>query len=127
LNPTPKPRSGPTSPGAARPKSARRRSRELALQGLYEWQISRAEVGVVQAHMQEQDEFAKCDRAMFDKLLQGCIEQTASLDALLVPHLDRPVAELSPIEHGVLDKAAVDLRPLEVAAQRQARSTPRTA
>ncbi|WP_310463768.1 transcription antitermination factor NusB [Sphaerotilus sp.] len=170
MNPTPKPRqdtSSTTGPGAARPKSARRRSRELALQGLYEWQISRADISVVRSHMREQDEFSKCDNAMFDALLQGCIEQAPALDSLLTPHLDRPIAELSPIEHGVLmiglyelqhcldvpyrvaineaveltksfggtdghkyvngvlDKAAVDLRPAEVAAQRLARSASR--
>jgi N utilization substance protein B len=167
LNPTPKPRSGTTGPGAARPKSARRRSRELALQGLYEWQISHAEISVVRSHMREQDEFGKCDSAMFDALLKGCIEQAPALDSLLTPHIDRPIAELSPIEHGVLliglyelqhcvdvpyrvaineavelakafggtdghkyvngvlDKAAVDLRPDEVAAQRLTRSAPR--
>ncbi|NBU88342.1 MAG: N utilization substance protein B, partial [Betaproteobacteria bacterium] len=41
------------SPGARRaasksaPKSARRRSRELALQGLYEWLISGTDAGVI--------------------------------------------------------------------------------
>ena len=173
MNPNPKSRPGASSPSSAagpaapRPKSARRRSRELALQGLYEWQISRAEFSVVRSHMREQDEFGKCDNARFDALLQGCIEQAPALDSLLTPHLDRPIAELSPIEHGVLliglyelqhcvdvpyrvaineavelaksfggtdghkyvngvlDKAAVDLRPAEVAAQRLARSAPR--
>jgi N utilization substance protein B len=164
LNPNPK-----SGPGAARPKSPRRRSRELALQGLYEWRINRSDSGVVCAHMREQEGFGQCDSAMLDKLLCGCIEHAGALDALLVPHLDRPLAELSPIEHGVLmiglyelqhcvdvpyrvaineavelaksfggtdghkyvngvlDKAAVVLRPVEVAAQRQARATPRSA
>jgi N utilization substance protein B len=93
----------PRAPGAAaRPKSARRRSRELALQGLYEWQINRAEPGVIDAHMREQGDFDKCDARMFDTLLHGCISQLDALDALLTPHLDRPLSELSPIEHGVL-------------------------
>lgn len=156
-------RRGPP-PGGPRPKSARRRSRELALQGLYEWQISQAKVSVVSSHMREQDEFAKCDTVHFDSLLEGCIDQITALDAALTPHLDRKVGELSPIEHGVLligayelmhcmdvpykvaineavelaksfggtdghkyvngvlDKAAADLRPAEVAAQRQQRA-----
>ena len=144
----------------ARPKSARRRSRELALQGLYEWQLGRAEARTVHAHIREQDEYNLCDSAHFDALLSGCIAQIAELDAQFAPHLDRPVAELSPVEHGVLligayelqhcldvpyrvvineavelakafggtdghkyvngvlDKAAGDLRPAEVAARR---------
>ena len=32
-------------------KSARRRARELALQGLYEWLLSRADAGAVDAHV----------------------------------------------------------------------------
>jgi N utilization substance protein B len=100
--PAHKPRPAAGAAGAARPKSARRRSRELALQGLYEWQISRADVGVVDAHMREQEEHAKSDNAHFVALLHGCIAQIDELDALITPHLDRRIQELSPIEHGAL-------------------------
>ncbi len=104
------PASGAAAGAAVRPKSARRRSRELALQGLYEWQISRADVGVVDAHMREQEEHAKCDNAHFVALLHGCIAQIDDLDALIAPHLDRRVQELSPIEHGVLLIASYELK-----------------
>ena len=96
--------------GTPRPKSARRRSRELALQGLYEWLISRADVGVVMAHMREQDEHGRCDSAHLDALLQGCISQVAELDGVIAPHLDRGVAQLSPVEHAVLLIGTYDLR-----------------
>jgi transcription antitermination protein NusB len=89
-------------PPRDRAKSARRRARELALQGLYMWQINRDEPGVIDAHMREQDDFAKSDRAHFDALLQGCILQREQLDATLLKFLDRPVEELSPVEHAVL-------------------------
>jgi N utilization substance protein B len=151
--------------GGKRPaqKSSRRRSREAALQGLYEWLISGAEVAVVDAHMREQDGFDKCDSAHFDALLHGCIAEASAIDAVLAKHVDRKTTELSPIEHGVLmigayelahcidipykvaineavelaksfggtdghkyvngvlDKAAMDLRPVEVEAARAAR------
>ncbi|MCB0184656.1 MAG: transcription antitermination factor NusB, partial [Caldilineaceae bacterium] len=35
-------------------------------------------------------------------LLHGCIAQAQALDELIVPLLDRPLAEISPIEHAVL-------------------------
>jgi N utilization substance protein B len=150
--------------GGARPKSARRRSREFALQGLYEWLISGSDAGVIDAHMREQEGFDKCDSAHFDALLHGCIDEAAALDAVLARHVDRKTTELSPIEHGVLligsyelkhcidipykvaineavelakafggtdghkyvngvlDKAAADMRPVEVGA---ARGSPR--
>jgi len=103
--------------GAGRPpgkrpaaKSTRRRSRELALQGLYEWLISRADAGVIDAHMREQEGFDKCDAAHFDALLHGCIAEAADLDAVLAKHVDRKTTELSPIEHGVLMIGAYELK-----------------
>ena len=144
-------------------KSSRRRSREFALQGLYEWLLSGGEASVIEAHMREQDDFKKADAAHFDALLHGCVVEAADLDAVLARHVDRKTSELSPIEHGVLligtyelkhcvdipyrvaineavelaksfggtdghkyvngvlDKAASELRPVEVQARRDAR------
>ncbi|MDQ6684598.1 MAG: transcription antitermination factor NusB [Pseudomonadota bacterium] len=92
------------------PSSARRRSRELALQGLYEWLLGGADAGVVDAHVREQEGFAEADEAHFDTLLHGCIAEAAALDALLLPHLDRPVAQLSPVEHATLLVGTYELR-----------------
>ena len=93
----------PVAPKRATPKiTPRRRSREIALQGLYEWLVSGAEVAVVDAHMHEQDGFDKCDRAHFDALLHGCIAEASALDAVLSRHVDRKTSMLSPVEHAVL-------------------------
>jgi N utilization substance protein B len=102
----------PTAPAKKRvaPKSARRRSRELALQGLYEWLLSAGDAKTIAAHMREQDGFEKCDAAHFDRLLAGCIAEAAELDAVLGHHIDRKVEHLSPIEHGVLMLGAFELR-----------------
>jgi len=83
-------------------KSARRRARELALQGLYEWLLSRADAGAVDAHVREQEGFDKCDREHFDLLLHGAIRDAAAIDAALAAHIDRRVELLSPIEHAAL-------------------------
>jgi N utilization substance protein B len=83
-------------------KSARRRSRELALQGLYEWLLGGADAGVVDAHVREQDGFDKCDLAHFDLLLHGVIREAAAIDAVLAAHIDRKAELLSPIEHAAL-------------------------
>ncbi len=90
--------------------SARRKAREFALQGLYEWLLGGADAGVVDAHVREQDGFAKCDAAHFDLLLHGCIAEAKELDALLVVHLDRQTAQLSPVEHAVLLIGAYELK-----------------
>jgi N utilization substance protein B len=96
-------------PPRDRTKSARRRAREFALQGLYEWQVNPREVSSIEANIRELDEFNKCDRLHFDALLQGCIEQRETLDAGLLKFLDRPLVELSPVEHAVLWVGAFEL------------------
>lgn len=106
------------APDAARPRkpavrrsgpSPRRRSRELALQGLYEWLLARSEAGVIDAHMREQDGYTQCDSAHFDALLHGCIRDAATLDAALARHVDRRTSALSPVEHAVLMIGAWEL------------------
>ena len=86
----------------APPKSARRRSREFALQGLYQWLLSGEAATAVAAHVAEQDGFAKCDRAHFDALLAGGIAEAAALDTVLARHVDRKTTQLSPVEHAAL-------------------------
>jgi transcription antitermination protein NusB len=95
---------------AAKPKSARRRSREFALQGLYQWIVSNTDAGAIHAHMMETPSFDKADAAYFDELLHGTIRSSAQLREALLPCLDRPFNELSPIEHGVLLLACEELK-----------------
>jgi N utilization substance protein B len=83
-------------------KSARRRAREFALQGLYEWLLNRADAGAIDAHVREQEGFEKCDREHFDLLLHGAIREAEAIDAALAAHIDRKVELLSPIEHAAL-------------------------
>jgi N utilization substance protein B len=94
----------------AKPKSARRRSREIALQGLYEWLVSGTDAGVIDAHMREQEGFDKADRAHYDALLHGCIAEAVDLDGVLAKFVDRKTTELSPVEHGVLMIGAYELK-----------------
>ena len=100
-------------------KSARRRSRELAVQALYQWQITSAEVinkeqtdtaGAAQAYIRETPDFHKADEAFFTTLYTGVIGNADALRALITPHIDRPLAELSPVEHGILLVAAYELQ-----------------
>ena len=91
-----------TPPRRVQPRSGRRRAREFALQGLYEWLVSGTEAGAIDAHMREQDEFAKCDVGHYQALLDGCIAEAPKIDTLLARFLDRRTALLSPVEHGVL-------------------------
>ncbi len=90
------------SDAKAPPKSARRRSRELALQGLYQWLLNRNDIGAIQAHLHDAQGFNKADREHFDALLGGAVREEERLTAAFSPFLDRTVEELSPVERAAL-------------------------
>ena len=98
------PRTGLTSTGArkAGSKSDRSRSREFALQGLYQILVGKNDVTDIDLFTRDLAGFSKCDSVHFDALLHGCATSAAELDALIVPLLDRPMSEISPVEHGVM-------------------------
>lgn len=98
------PRTGVTSTGArkAGSKSARSRSREFALQALYQHLVGRNPLDDIDAFTRDLAGFGKCDALHFDALLTGCVAQAAQLDALILPRLDRSMAEISPIEHATM-------------------------
>ena len=91
-------------------KSPRRRAREFALQGLYQWQLSGNDLPAIEAHLACAGGFEKVDRSLFDMLLQGAIAEAAELQTLIEPQLDRPYAELSPVERAILLLAAFELK-----------------
>jgi len=88
------------------PRSARRRARELALQGLYAWLVrdteSLQDAGEIEAHLRDEDEFELADAVWFQTLLHGAMKEAPALREKFAPFVDRPLAELSPIEHGIL-------------------------
>lgn len=83
-------------------KSARTRAREFALQALYQHLVGRNAAVDIDSFTRDLAGFHKADSAHFDALMHGCIAEAEALDALISPSLDRPLVEISPIEHGVL-------------------------
>ena len=63
----------------------------------------------VDAFTRDLQGFAKADSAHYDALLHGCVELAEDLDALIVPLLDRKLAEISPVEHGCMWIGAYEL------------------
>lgn len=91
-------------------KSARRRSRELAVQGLYQWLVTKGDVAAVDAFVRETPDFQKSDEAYYKTLFNSVTQSADELRNALIPFLDRPIEELSPVEHGVLLIAAYELK-----------------
>jgi len=99
----------PTSSGTqgrSNARSARRRAREFALQGVYAWLVrgdeSLRDAGEIDAHVRDHDEFLEADASWYKTLLHGVMAQAPDLRERFLPYIDRSINELSPIEHGIL-------------------------
>ncbi|HRD35805.1 MAG TPA: transcription antitermination factor NusB [Rhodocyclaceae bacterium] len=90
-------------------KAARRRAREFALQGIYQWLLSNNSATSIEAHFAQVSGFDKADRELFIELLRGCINNRDALQAGFAPFLSRGVDELSPVEHAILLLSAHEL------------------
>ncbi len=110
--PTPSGKAAGKSPGArkAATKSARTRAREFALQALYQHLVGRNEATDIDVFTRDLSGFHKADSAHYDALLHGCVQEAAELDALIAPRLDRPLAEISPIERAAMWIGAYEFR-----------------
>jgi N utilization substance protein B len=91
-------------------RTPRHRAREFALQGLYQWLLNNEPASSVVGNIRSAHGFEKADGEYFGELLNGAIAQSVELRELIAPTVDRPVAELSPIEHAVLLLGAWELK-----------------
>ena len=90
-------------------RSPRHRAREFALQGLYQWLLNKDDANAIKAHIRNAHGFDKADAEHFDALVEGTIQHADSLREKLASLVDRPIAELSPIEHAILLIGAQEL------------------
>jgi N utilization substance protein B len=89
---------------------ARGKARRLALQGLYQWQLSGSSAREVIAELEASQNTKDVDLDYFEEVLRGVVAESASLEALFSSYLDRPVAQLDPIERGILLIGAFELK-----------------
>lgn len=91
-------------------KSSRRRSREFALQGLYQWQLAATEPKTIIEQLADAEGYNKIDVDYFKALLNGAIAESAGMQELIAPLLDRAYASLSPVERGILLLAGYEFK-----------------
>ncbi|MYM26143.1 transcription antitermination factor NusB [Duganella sp. FT135W] len=91
-------------------RTPRHRSREFALQGLYQWLLNNESASTVVNHIRGAHGFDKADAEHFTVLLNGAIGSSVELREMFAPLVDRGIKELSPIEHAVLLIGAYELK-----------------
>ncbi len=82
--------------------STRTRARRLALQGLYEWQMSKNKPQDIAAQYLLEKETANIDVAYFREILTQLPLHLDELEEEIHPLLSRPMEEIDPVERAVL-------------------------
>lgn len=100
-----------TDSNTASPTLSRRGlARRVTVQAVYQWLLNEAEPATLLKQFREQDEgLGRADPKYFEELLNGIVEHAASLTLAIVPHLDRPLAQLDPVEHAILLLGAYEI------------------
>ncbi|ATJ83839.1 transcription antitermination factor NusB [Halomonas beimenensis] len=106
----------------SRAQQGRHAARELAVQGLYQWQLTGKSIAAVEAEFRSQvaDEDLEdhenwhkvmeiADLALFHQLLHEVVRHRAELDAAIAPLLDRRLEDLDLIELAILRLGAYEL------------------
>jgi N utilization substance protein B len=94
----------------ARGTRARSIARKLAMQALYQWQLTQQTAAEIKQQFLASEDSAGVDREHFEELVGGCIAQHEELAAALKPFIDRPLDQLDPVETAILMIGMFELR-----------------
>jgi len=89
--------------------AARKKARQLALQGLYAWQMSGNAIAQVELTIATTNDMSKVDMDYFQALLNGVANKVEALDKSIKPFLGRLPEELDPVERAILRLATFEL------------------
>ena len=89
--------------------AARSRARRRALQAIYAWQISGLPIAQVIEQFRDEQDMEVADAEYFEDLVRGIDRHREQLDLELRRFLDREVAQVDPIERGVLRIATYEM------------------
>ena len=102
----------PEKPPPNRRGGARRRARAAAVQALYQWHMTGQDAFEIESQFLAEriaDDGPPVDRGFFRELLHGVVATAEKLDRRFEPLLDRPVAQVDPVECAILRIGAFEL------------------
>jgi N utilization substance protein B len=88
---------------------ARRKARKVAMQAVYQWQMTHADLRPLEQEYRVAGALKKTDDEFFSELLRGVLLHAEALDAKLAPLLDRKVSDLDRVELALLRLGAFEL------------------
>jgi len=92
-----------------RHKTKRRKTRDFLLQALYRRLLSGAEVKDIQRDIELTEYWSQLDHEFYRTTLAAIVADIQGIEAALVPALDRPLQEVSPVERAILQIGLFEL------------------
>ncbi len=87
----------------------RRKARKFATQAIYQWQMTKANVGqIIDQFMVDQD-FAKTDVEYFRDLVSGVSMNCDEIDKKMAPYLARKLADMDLVDKAIIRIAMYEL------------------
>lgn len=90
-------------------QGSRHRARRSAVQALYQWQLTRQEPDEIESHFLLDHEMNGVDVDYFHHLVREIPMHQHELDDHIIPHLDRELMEVDPVERAILRIGAYEL------------------
>lgn len=87
----------------------RTRARRTALQALYQWDLGGQDLRDIEVQFHQAQDMRKVDTDYFRELLHGIPAHLSRLDEHVTPFLDRPLAQVDPVEREILRIGAYEL------------------
>lgn len=95
----------PSNKGLAK---ARGRSRRLAMQAIYQWQMTGDNISDIKQQFFDDNNMAKLDSAFFSEMVSGVASSISELDPLLEKYMSRKVESVDPVERSILRLATYE-------------------
>ncbi|VFP83774.1 transcription antitermination factor NusB [Buchnera aphidicola] len=81
----------------------RRKARELAVQAIYAWQISKTIIiSEIENYVIQQNKKNLLDKIYFHEIFTGVIKNVCYLDTIIYPHISNKNKRIDPIEQAIL-------------------------
>ena len=90
--------------------SPRTRSRRVALQALYQWQMTNESIPEIIKQFNEDGLLEGLEFDLFKELLSEVSNESKALDALYAGYLDRSVARIDPVERAIMRMGVYELQ-----------------
>jgi N utilization substance protein B len=92
-------------PGLAK---ARGKARRLAMQAIYQWQMTADDFEGIALQYVEDTDMKEIDADYFHELLKGVVESVGTIDTLLEKHMERSAESVDPVERAIIRLAAYE-------------------